>query len=66
MAFFPQRFDDAFLSMLDSFHETYPDVGLRMILHFNHPDEFLVKDDQGNYIVDEMDFISGTLQQKKQ
>ena len=56
MAFFPQRFDDAFLSMLDSFHETYPDVGLRMILHFNHPDEFLVKDDQGNYIVDENGF----------
>ena len=53
MAFFPQRFDDAFLSMLDSFHETYPEVGLRMMLHFNHPDEFLAKDDEGNYIEDE-------------
>ncbi|NIP17539.1 MAG: hypothetical protein GWM87_04835, partial [Xanthomonadales bacterium] len=30
MAFYPQRFDDAFLSMLDRFHETYPEVGLRM------------------------------------
>jgi lysine 2,3-aminomutase len=52
MAFFPQRFDDAFLSMLDRFHETYPKVGLRMVLHFNHPDEFLAKDDEGNYIED--------------
>lgn len=52
MAFFPQRFDDAFLSMLDRFHETYPKVGLRLVLHFNHPDEFLAKDDDGNYIQD--------------
>ena len=57
MAFFPQRFDDAFLSMLDSFHETYPEVGLRMMLHFNHPDEFLAKDDEGNYIKDEIGIL---------
>ena len=50
MAFFPQRFDDTFLSMLDRFHETYPDVGMRLMVHFNHPDEFLAKDDDGNYI----------------
>jgi len=57
MAFFPQRFDDAFLSMLDSFHETYPKVGLRMMLHFNHPDEFLAKDDEWNYIKDEIGIL---------
>ena len=57
MAFFPQRFDDAFLSMLDSFHETYPEVGLRMMLHFNHPDEFLAKDDEWNYIKDEIGIL---------
>jgi L-lysine 2,3-aminomutase len=50
MAFYPERFDDAFLAMLDGFHETYPDVGLRLMVHFNHPDEFLLKDDAGNYI----------------
>jgi L-lysine 2,3-aminomutase len=50
LAFFPQRFDDAFLAMLDKFHETYPDVGLRLMVHFNHPDEFLAKDAVGNYI----------------
>ena len=50
LAFFPDRFDAAFLSMLDSFHAAYPDVGLRLMIHFNHPDEFLVKDENGNYI----------------
>lgn len=50
MAFYPDRFDDTFLAMLDGFHKTYPDVGLRLMVHFNHPDEFLVKDDDGNYI----------------
>ncbi|VAW08402.1 Lysine 2,3-aminomutase, partial [hydrothermal vent metagenome] len=50
MAFYPDRFDGAFLSMLDAFHETYPDVGLRLMVHFNHPDEFLVKDTSGAYL----------------
>ncbi len=50
LAFYPDRFDDAFLGMLDSFHVTYPDVGLRLMVHFNHPDEFLVKDESGNYV----------------
>lgn len=53
LAFYPDRFDDAFLSMLDRFHETWPDVGLRLMIHFNHPDEFLDKDADGNYIEDE-------------
>jgi len=53
MAFYPERFDDAFLTMLDNFHETYPEVGLRLLIHFNHPDEFLSKDENGNYIPDE-------------
>ncbi len=50
MAFYPDRFDDAFVGMLDAFHETYPDVGLRLMIHFNHPDEFLVKDAAGAFI----------------
>jgi len=50
MAFYPDRFDDSFLSMLDEFHKKYADVGLRLMVHFNHPDEFLAKDDDGNYI----------------
>jgi len=50
LAFFPQRFDEPFFAMLDRFHETYPHVGLRLMVHFNHPDEFLAKDEDGNYI----------------
>ncbi|MEQ8770022.1 MAG: hypothetical protein RIB60_05890 [Phycisphaerales bacterium] len=50
MAFYPQRFDDAFLGMLDRFHEAYPEVGLNMMLHFEHPDEILAKDDDGEYL----------------
>ena len=50
MAFHPDRFDEDFLSMLDQFHETYPDVGFRLMVHFNHPDEFLLRDEAGNYV----------------
>lgn len=57
LAFFPERFDDAFLNMLDRFHEIYPQVGLRLMIHFNHPDEFLAKDDAGNYIQDDTGFL---------
>jgi len=50
LAFHPDRFDAAFLSMLDRFHEVYPDVALRMMVHFNHPAEFLVTDAEGALI----------------
>ncbi len=50
LAFFPDRFDDTFFAMLDGFHSTYPEVGLRVMVHFNHPDEFLDKDAAGNYV----------------
>ncbi len=50
MAFYPQRFDKPFLDMLDAFHQTYPHVGMHFMLHFEHPDEILAKDEQGNYI----------------
>lgn len=56
MAFFPKRFDEAFLTMLDRFHEAYPQVGLHMMVHFNHPDEFLQKDADGNYVEDALGF----------
>jgi L-lysine 2,3-aminomutase len=56
MAFYPKRFDATFLAMLDSFHETYPQVGLHIIVHFNHPDEFLQRDDEDNYVADAQGF----------
>jgi L-lysine 2,3-aminomutase len=50
LAFFPDRFDAAFLAMLDDFHKNYPDTSMRFVVHFNHPDEFLKKDAEGNYV----------------
>jgi len=50
LAFFPDRFDQAFFDMVDNWHAAYPEVQLRMMVHFNHPDEFLQKDENGNYI----------------
>ncbi|HZW59217.1 MAG TPA: hypothetical protein VFE85_02890 [Woeseiaceae bacterium] len=52
LAFYPARFDETFFDMLDRFHEAYPGTRLRFMVHFNHPDEFLVKDEQGNFIDD--------------
>jgi lysine 2,3-aminomutase len=50
LAFFPQRFDDNFFDMLDKFHVNFPRTHIAMMVHFTHPDEFLVKDENGNYI----------------
>jgi L-lysine 2,3-aminomutase len=50
MSFHPKRFDEAFLAMLDNFHATYPEVGFRLMIHFNHPDEFLLKGPDGEYL----------------
>jgi len=50
LAFFPERFDSTFFDMLDNFHEAYPQINLRMMVHFNHPDEFLKKMPDGSYI----------------
>ncbi len=52
LAFYPDRFDDTFLDVLDRFHETYPEVGFRLMTHFNHPDEMLVRYPSGDYVTD--------------
>ena len=49
LAFFPDRFDQTFFDMVDAFHVAYPGISLRMMVHFNHPDEFLTKDEHGEY-----------------
>lgn len=53
MAFFPQRFESTFFAMLDDFHEAYPEVGVHFMVHFEHPDEFLQKGEDGEYVQDE-------------
>lgn len=52
LGFYPDRFDDTFFDMMDKFHAAYPGVSVRIMIHFNHPDEFLVKDASGNYVED--------------
>jgi L-lysine 2,3-aminomutase len=52
LAFYPDRFDSTFFDMLDNWHAAYPEVQLRMMVHFNHPDEFLQMDKNGDYIED--------------
>jgi len=52
LAFHPKRFDDTFFAMLDAFHDAYPRVNLRMMVHFNHPDEVLLKAPDGEFIQD--------------
>ena len=50
LAFFPDRFDENFFEMMDGFNANWPDVNVRIVIHFNHPDEFLRKDAGGAYI----------------
>ncbi len=50
LAFYPDRFDDTFFAMMDDFHEVYPEMKFRFMVHFNHPDEFLQKDANDNFI----------------
>ena len=50
LAFYPDRFDQTFFNMMDDWHAAYPEVQFRLMVHFNHPDEFLQKDENGDYI----------------
>ncbi len=52
LAFYPDRFDATFFDMVDKFHAAYPGTRIRFMVHFNHPDEFLKRDDEGRYIDD--------------
>ena len=64
LAFYPDRFDDAFFDMLDRFHDNYPRTNLRFVVHFNHPDEFLRKDAKGNFITNPtggLEWLAGTV-----
>ena len=58
MAFYPQRFDDTFFAMLDGFHKAYPEVGVHFMVHFEHPDEFLSKNESSEYLRDDKGFYT--------
>ena len=52
-AFRPQRLDEAFVEMLKLVHERFPHMHVNIVSHFTHPDEFLLRDDNNNYIPNE-------------
>lgn len=52
LAFRPERFDNAFREMLQTFNNRYPNIHIIFVVHFSHPDEFIERDSEGNYICD--------------
>src|SRR5690606_12654595 len=53
LAFRPERFDESFAETLRIIHEQYPHMHIILVSHLSHPDEFLLRDDNGNYIPNE-------------
>lgn len=52
-AFRPERFDEALAETFRIVNEQYPDMHINMVSHISHPDEFLERDEDGNYIRNE-------------
>jgi L-lysine 2,3-aminomutase len=52
MAFRPMRFDKSLAHTLRTFHERFPRVRINVVTHFTHPDEFLERDSDGHYKVE--------------
>ncbi len=50
IAFRPQRFDDAMMETFKMVHEEFPHMHLNIVSHYTHPDEFLLRDQDGNYV----------------
>jgi len=52
LAFNPNRFDSAFWSTLDLFHQNYPEVRVELVGHYVHPYELVrpVTDSEGKYV----------------
>ena len=52
-AFRPERFDENLKEMLEIIHELFPHLHINFVSHLTHPDEFLMRDKDGNYIPNE-------------
>ena len=50
LAFRPERVDEAFIETLRILHSNYPSLHINIVSHYTHPDEFLERDAEGNYI----------------
>jgi lysine 2,3-aminomutase len=50
IAFRPHRFDEKFIEMLRIFHKRHPNTWISFMMQFTHPDEFLERNKEGNYL----------------
>ncbi len=50
IAFRPERFDKALADSFRIIHDEFPHMHLYIVSHFSHPDEFLERDEDNNYI----------------
>lgn len=53
IAFRPERFDEAMAETFKIIHKKFPHMHVNIVSHFSHPDEFLVRDKNNNYIRNE-------------
>ena len=53
LAFRPRRIDDAFVDMLKRVHARFPDMHINIVSHLTHPDEFLLRRSNGEYVPNE-------------
>ena len=50
IAFRPERFDDAMIETFKMIHAEFPHMHFNIVSHYSHPDEFLLRDEDGKYI----------------
>lgn len=53
IAFRPERFDQAMADTFRIIHEEFPHLHMNIVSHFTHPDEFLLRDENGDYVPNE-------------
>lgn len=53
IAFRPERFDEAMAETFKMIHEEFPHMHLNIVSHYSHPDEFLYRDEDNNYVPNE-------------
>ena len=53
IAFRPERFDEAMAETFRIVHKEFPHMHFNIVSHFTHPDEFLLRDSENNYIPNE-------------
>lgn len=53
IAFRPERFDDAMMETFKILNGEFPHMHFNIVTHYTHPDEFLLRDADGNYVPNE-------------